>query len=118
MEFDITPILEAVFTVVTLLITTFLVPYLKSKFSAQKQAEINQWVKIAVTAAEQIYQGSNLGEEKKQYVIAWLSARNIKYDSDKIDAMIEAAVYELKQNGLLFPAASEMVATVTELNDV
>lgn len=111
-QFDLTPIIEAVITIVALLITSYIIPYIKSKSSAQKQAEINQWVKIAVAAAEQIYRNSGHGAEKKEYVIAWLAARNIKYDSSKIDAMIEAAVYDLKQNGLLFPAANELVSQV------
>ena len=112
MTFDFTPIVEAVITLVAILITTYLIPFIKSKFNSQKQAEINNWIKIAVAAAEQIYKNGGTGAEKKEYVIAWLNARNIKYDADKIDAMIEAAVYDLKQNGLLFPSAGEIVTDV------
>lgn len=118
MQFDITPIVESLVAVIALLITTYLIPFIKSKFNSQKQAEVNQWIKIAVTAAEQIYQGADRGEEKKQYVIAWLAARNIKYDADRIDAMIEAAVYEIRQNGLLFPAANELVSSIDDVDSI
>ena len=47
------------------------------------------------SVAEQIYVGAGRGEEKKAYVLEWLAARNITVDTDKLDAMIEAAVYEL-----------------------
>lgn len=101
--FDITPVIEAAAALIAALITAFLIPYIKSKTTAQQQAEINQWVKIAVAAAEQIYIGSGRGEEKKKYVLEWLHAHGITLDTAKIDAMIEAAVYELNQG--LLPAA-------------
>ena len=99
--YDITPIIEAVAALIAALITAFLVPYIKSKTTAQQQAEINAWVKIAVTAAEQIYRGSGRGEEKKAYVINWLREHGITVDEAKLDALIEAAVYDLNSNGII-----------------
>ena len=64
-----------------------------------------QVLKIAVTAAEQIFIGSGRGTEKKEYVIKWLAEHGVKYDSSKIDEKIESAIYELKQNGLIIPSA-------------
>lgn len=93
--FDITTIIEAVFALIATVITAIVIPYIKSKTNAQQQAEIASWVKIAVAAAEQIYVGAGRGEEKKAYVLEWLAARNITVDADKLDAMIEAAVYAL-----------------------
>lgn len=101
MSFDITPIVEAVVAVVCAVVTCVLIPYIKSKTTAEQQAEINAWVKIAVSAAEQIYAGSGRGEEKKAYVVEWLRSHGITLDSEKLDAMIEAAVYELKQGILI-----------------
>lgn len=54
------------------------------------------WVKIAVVAAEQLYKGSDRGEEKKAYVLDWLNKQGITIDADKLDAMIEAAVHEIQ----------------------
>lgn len=99
--YDITPIIEAVAALIAALITAFLVPYIKSKTTAEQQKEINAWVKIAVSAAEQIYTGSGRGEEKKEYVISWLREHGITVDEAKLDALIEAAVYELNTNGIV-----------------
>lgn len=99
--YDITPITEAVAALIAALITAFLVPYIKSKTTAEQQKEINAWVKIAVAAAEQIYTGSGRGEEKKEYVINWLREHGITVDEAKLDALIEAAVYELNTNGIV-----------------
>lgn len=93
--FDATTIIEAVFALIAVIITSIVIPYIKSKTTKEQQAEIAAWVKIAVAAAEQIYIGSGRGPEKKAYVIEWLAARKIKVDADKLDAMIEAAVYAL-----------------------
>lgn len=98
---DFTPILEAVATLAVALITTFAIPYIKSKTTLEQQTQINSWVKIAVTAAEQVYEGPGKGDEKKAYVLTWLSNHGISVDEDKLDAMIEAAVYELTNNGLI-----------------
>ena len=95
MTFDITPIIEAVIALAGVVVSCVLIPYIKSKTTAEQQKEINAWVKIAVSAAEQIYVGSGRGEEKKAYVIKRLREHGITVDEAKLDALIEAAVYEL-----------------------
>lgn len=95
MTFDITPVIEAVIALAGVVVSCVLIPYIKSKTTAEQQKEINAWVKIAVSAAEQIYVGSGRGEEKKAYVIKWLREHGITVDEAKLDALIEAAVYEL-----------------------
>lgn len=94
---DITAIIEAVLAVVAISITTVVIPYVKAKTTVQEQQEVNQWVKIAVAAAEQIYIGNGRGVEKKKYVLDWLEKRNITVDMNHIDTLIEAAVYELNK---------------------
>ena len=96
MNIDITVIVEAIFGLIAAVITAIVIPYIKSKTNRQQQEEINAWVKIAVAAAEQLYRGSGRGEEKKAYVLTWLADRGITLDEEKLDAMIEAAVYDLE----------------------
>ena len=104
---DITTIIEAAAALVAAVITAVVIPYIKSRTTAQQQAEINAWVKIAVTAAEQIYRGSGRGEEKKAYVLNWLAEHGITLDEERIDALIEAAVYELNHGILKEGAGNE-----------
>jgi len=98
--FDATTIIEAVFALISIVITAVIIPYIKSETTKQQQTEINAWVKIAVTAAEQIYVGTGRGVEKKAYVLDWLHVHGITFDENKLDAMIEAAVYDLN-NGVI-----------------
>lgn len=97
---DLTPIFQAVVVLIASIITYKLIPYIKSKTTVKQQQEINAWVQIAVAAAEQIFSGDGRGLEKKQYVLDWLNAKGLKVDVATIDAMIEAAVYELN-NGII-----------------
>lgn len=93
---DITQITEAVFALIGVVTASVVIPYIRSRTTAQQRAEINAWVKIAVSAAEQVYTGSGRGAEKKEFVLSWLYGHGITADGDKLDALIESAVYELK----------------------
>lgn len=92
---DITLIIEAAVALVAAIITCVLIPFIRSKTTAQQREEINGWIKIAVKAAEQTIKGSGKGDEKKKYVLLWLEQHDIYLEEDRIDAMIEAAVFEL-----------------------
>ena len=94
--FNITPIAQAVIALLAAVITAVVVPYIKSKTTASQQSQINALVQIAVAAAEQTCRGSGKGKEKKAYVVKWLHDHNITVDESQLDAMIEAAVYDLK----------------------
>lgn len=104
--FDITPIVQAVIALLATIITAVVVPYVKSKTTVSQQKEIDIWIAIAVMSAEQIYSGTGKGSEKKEYVLHWLEEHNVIVDEDKIDAMIEAAVYQMK-NGVITTAGWE-----------
>ena len=93
---NITPLLQAVAALLATIITVVAVPYIKSRTTASQQAQINEWVRIAVSAAEQIYSDPGKGEKKKAYVLKWLHDHGVTVDEAQLDAMIEAAVYELK----------------------
>lgn len=92
---DLTTIMEAVITLIIAVVSAFVIPWLKRKISAEKLAEISEWVQIAVTAAEQIYNGPGRGEEKKAYVLKFLTDKGYTVDMAAIEKLIEAAVYEL-----------------------
>ena len=95
MQIDITDIVVAILGVLSAIITTVVVPWIKSKTNDQQQQQILGWVRLAVQAAEMIYKGPGRGQEKKAYVEAWLAERGIVADYDKLDLMIESAVFEL-----------------------
>lgn len=113
MQFDITTIVEAVAALIAAIITAFVVPYIKSRTTTNQQQQINAWVRIAVTAAEQIYAGSGRGKEKKAYVIDWLRKHGVTVDESKLDALIEAAVFELNKGLLTIGEVVEPIVGTT-----
>ena len=98
-NFDFTQLMEGIISLASVLITAVLVPFIKSKMDNTKQATMAEWVKVAVSAAEQIYNGPGRGEEKKDYVLDFLFNKGFRFDVESvnvaIDALIEASVREL-----------------------
>lgn len=98
---DITKIVAALISLLFAVITCFVIPLLRKKTSAEAFAQIMFWTKIAVEAAEQLFNQPGMGKEKKEYVVEFLTNKGFNIDAEALDNMIEACVHELK--GLLNP---------------
>jgi hypothetical protein len=92
---DLTIAVQAVITLAVILITVFLIPYMKSKVKAEDYSNLAYWVGIAVQAAEQIYKDPKMGVEKKKDVVAFLESKGFTVNMDEIDKLIEATVFKL-----------------------
>ena len=108
---DLTPIMNALITLVGLLLTTFLIPWIKLKVSTEKLEQVKKWTAVGVKAAEMIYKESGMGEAKKKYVRKFLESKGYKLDIDTVDALIEATVREMQQE------AFELVALPEQTED-
>lgn len=93
-NFDLTSIIEIMIALLSALITTFIIPILRQRLSAEKYQNLKTWVGIAVNAAEQLY-GSKTGQQKKEYVVAFLLSKGLVFDVDEVNAIIENEVYKL-----------------------
>lgn len=91
---DITEIVSAVLTLIVALVSAFLIPMIKAKVSKEKLEKANQLITVAVGAAEQLY-NSKEGQEKKDYVLAYLETQGINIDAETIEVLIENAVLRL-----------------------
>ena len=99
MTIDLTQVLIAIITLITAILTKVIYPLIKAKIGEAKFYQLYQYVKIAVKAAEQIYNTTdpdgNKGQAKKQYVKDFLLSKGYDINLEEIDAMIEAAVLEI-----------------------
>ncbi len=95
MKIDITEIIQALLALISIIITSVIIPYIKNRCNEMQTQSMQKWVRIAVDAAEQIYKDSGMGQKKKEYVVAFLLSKGIVADVDKIEAMIEASVYNM-----------------------
>lgn len=94
MKTDYTFIFELIITLISALISCFLIPQLKNKLSEEKREQLLYWTEVAVKAAEQLY-GSTTGQQKKEYVVSFLLSKGIVFDIDEVTALIESEVYRL-----------------------
>lgn len=98
-------ILMLVITLIGVLLTRLVVPWLKLKIGNEELKDIEKWVTVAVTAAEQMKVAGLLpdGQQKKDYVLEFVKDKGITITDEELDALIEAAVYEInKAKHLLF----------------
>ena len=101
MDINITEIVIAVIGLASTIITCFLVPYIKTKTNKDQQQTLALVVQTAVQAAEQIFTGTGLGQQKKMWVANYLAERGYIADIDAIDAsvdaLIESMVYQMNK---------------------
>lgn len=91
---NLTPVLEAIIALAVAVISTFLIPWIKSKTTAQDREELLAWVDIAVAAAQQLYHHLD-GQARLDYALSVLSAQGFDIDSDAVLDAVESAVLKL-----------------------
>lgn len=93
---DITEFVKALVALAISVLTCFVIPYLRQRMDAEQMNELLKWTKIAVQAAEMIYNETGMGAKKKQYVTDFLLSKGYTLDMGEVDNAIESAVLELK----------------------
>lgn len=100
-QIDITQIILAFLSILGAVLSSFFIPWLKTKISLNNdKLSENQIILLrlvvatAVKAAEQLF-SSNETEKKKAYVVELLESQGYKLDKGVIDAAVEAAVLDL-----------------------
>lgn len=100
-------IIKAVVSIIAVVITSVVIPYLKEKMGHDKWYQIQQFTEYAVRCAEQIYHGYQQGGEtnklKKQYVENYIIKKadeiGIELTAQDIDLLIEGVVNAVKYGG-------------------
>lgn len=111
--------IKIVVMVAVLVITRYLVPWIREKIGADKMMEIEKWVRFAVLKAQQVMQSAT-GEDKKAYVTEFLKqlliAKNISLSDEQLEVLIEAAVKQMKieeNAGITIEATDAMQPDIT-----
>lgn len=104
MQVDITPIAEALLSLIISIVAVIVLPRVKTWLDARTtkadRDNIMNLVRVAVNAAEQLYQsqtGEKLGAKRKEYVMNLLAAQNLNIDYDMLEAMVEDEVLKLNK---------------------
>lgn len=92
-------IIKSVFAVASVLITGYLIPWIKSKMSNEKYNELLIFIRKCVEAAEKIYTVEEW-KEKKTYVVEMaedkLDSLGIDITAEELNGLIEGIVYAVK----------------------
>lgn len=92
-------VLKIIVMLAVLVVTRYLVPWIKQKIGADKLSEVENWAKQAVLMVQQVYSDWN-GADKKEYVTRFLReqliAKNISITDEQLNILIEAAVKQMK----------------------
>lgn len=116
---DLTPLAEAIITLAATAITLFLIPWLRERYGNEKLAKAQNWVQIAVYAAEKLY-GAGNGDQKLAYAEQVLEKHNIILDMDTLKAMVDAEIKKLEQaeTGILLEGERvEIIPPDTDMED-
>lgn len=91
-------LLKLTIMIATLVITRYVVPWIKAKTQSDTMSVLIDWAMQAVLAAEQAHQAMP-GPERKAIVTKFikqiLEQKNIALSDEEIDVMIEAAVKQM-----------------------
>ena len=93
-------LIKAVIVVSIIIVVRYFVPWIREKIKASQYAWLSEWAATAVNAIQQT-DWNKTGPERKAKVMELLKAllikKNISISDAELDAMIEAAVWAMKQ---------------------
>ena len=97
--YDLTPIIQVAIVLIGTIITSFLIPWIKSKTTQEQWLTVQNIAKVAVYAAEVLYKGSGRGAEKLNYVTTYIKefclSKGFTIDDKTIRQSIENAWDEM-----------------------
>lgn len=93
-------IVSAIITIITALITAYVIPWLKTKINENQMIQINKYIELAVRCANQIFTPEQWAE-KKDFVLEYVTETvnnkfSLTLSQEDIDLMIEGVVNEVK----------------------
>lgn len=98
----ITKITELMITVIVMLVSAYVIPWLKTKIESDKLEKLKVFCEQAVRSAEQLY-SSEEWKQKKAYVLSLISEQiekmGLGLNEAEVDAIIEGIVNYVKHNG-------------------
>ena len=93
--------LKLLIMVTVLVLTRFVVPWLKAKTSNETMQVVLDWTMRAVLAAEQAHQAQTGAERKyivTEFIKSILIQKNISLSDEELNTLIEAAVMQMNAN--------------------
>lgn len=93
---NITTVITALIALIGALLTCYLVPFIRTKLSAEQRKNLYNIVEIACKCADQLVKNGVLDKQyRHDHVINYLNSIGITYDVEEVNEMIESVVLSL-----------------------
>ena len=97
---DLTWIAEVVVSILAIVISRYVIPWIKSKLTESKNAELLFWATLAVEAAEEHYKDiRGAGAKKLKEVSDFLVTMGYKFNDEEIVTLIDGIVRDKLNSG-------------------
>lgn len=91
---DLTPLIKALVGAAAVAVSLFLIPWLRSKTTAEQRSDLLKWADIAVAAAQQLHNQCS-GQTRLDYALSLLAEQGFDVDLRQVRDAVEAAVLKL-----------------------
>ena len=96
----LTKIIELVVTLLGIIISTYVIPYVKSRYDESELKRLQEYIEFGVRCAE-MYFDTTQGQKKKEFVLANVKAfiqklTTVELTDAELDAFIEGIVNKVK----------------------
>lgn len=92
----------ALIPIICTILTVYIIPFIKAKIDNENLVKYEEWVNMAVRAAEILFIGSGKGSDKKAYVVKFLTdmfnQNKITITEEQMNILIESAVQQMNEN--------------------
>lgn len=89
MQIDLTQIALAIISLLSTIITAYIIPQLRNK-------RIRSLIMTGVKAAEKKYEEPGMGEKKNEYVKRYLASKGYVLSMEEVDLMIDSALFDIE----------------------
>ncbi len=93
---NVTPIVEGILALLALIVSTYLIPWLKERLTNEQIEKVYALVDIGVYAAEKLY-GAGHGDDKLAYVKGFLESRGMELDTTQLKVFVDSAIKRMEQ---------------------
>ncbi len=96
----LTKILELAITLIGIIVTTYVIPYIKSKYTQNELDKLTEYIEYGVRCAEMYFDTTD-GKAKKQYVLNYVmgvldNLVDVELTEGELDTLIEGVVQSVK----------------------
>ena len=95
---DLTPLIRIIVAAAAVVVSLFVIPWLRSKTTAEQRSDLLKWADIAVAAAQQLYHQCS-GQTRLDYALSLLAEQGFNVDLRQVRDAVEAAVLKLHAAG-------------------